>query len=117
MVRPVTSDASDPERPGVCLWCGRGFSPRRNGGKPQAFCRPACRREFDTAGRRWMAEAIASRRLTVEALRNGLVTTRALVSAAPSTVPVGQRLAPIALYADSPYTVQQHLEAAMARAI
>jgi hypothetical protein len=46
----------------VCLWCGNGFTPRRDGGKRQVFCCPACRRAFDAAGRRWVAEAIASAR-------------------------------------------------------
>jgi len=38
-----------------CLWCGRAFTPRATGGKAQRFCRPACRRAFDAAGRRWVA--------------------------------------------------------------
>ena len=36
----------------ICQWCGKEFDPRCDGGKPQVFCRPACRREFDTARRR-----------------------------------------------------------------
>jgi hypothetical protein len=62
----------------VCLWCGKGFASRRDGGKRQVFCRPACRRGIDAAGRRWVSEAIATGTLTVEALRNGAATTRAL---------------------------------------
>src|SRR5690242_9255101 len=55
----------------VCLWCNDSFEPRRSGGKQQAFCRPACRRAFDVAGRRWVAEAIAAGVLTVDALKSG----------------------------------------------
>jgi hypothetical protein len=102
-MRTQTSDRA-------CLWCGRRFTPRSDGGKRQLFCRAACRRGFDAAGRRWVAEAIATGVLTVDALKNGLTTTRALVPAATSSMPVGQRLAPVAPDADS-------LEAAMARAI
>jgi hypothetical protein len=72
----------------VCLWCGKGFTPRRHGGKRQVFCRPACRRDFDAAGRRWVAEAIATGALTVDALRNGAAATRALLSGAISPAPV-----------------------------
>lgn len=27
-----------------CSWCGKEFSPRRNGGKPQRYCSSACRK-------------------------------------------------------------------------
>jgi hypothetical protein len=63
----------------ICVWCGRAFAPRRDGGKRQVFCRPVCRRAFDAAGRRWVADAIASGMLTVDGLRNGPATTRALL--------------------------------------
>jgi len=62
----------------VCLWCGKGFTPRATGGKPQAFCRPACRRAFDASGRRWVSVAIATGVLTVDGLRNDPAATRAL---------------------------------------
>lgn len=75
---------------GACLWCGRGFTPRVDGGKRQVFCREACRRAFDAAGRQWVAEAIAGGMLTVDALRNGAAATRALPSAAISPPPVSQ---------------------------
>jgi len=42
-----------------CTWCGRAFTPRTTGGKLQTFCRTGCRRAFDTAGRKYVAEAIA----------------------------------------------------------
>ena len=62
----------------VCFWCGREFTPRRDGGKPQVFCRPTCRRDCDRAGRRCVAQAIASGVLTVGALRDASAATRAL---------------------------------------
>jgi hypothetical protein len=68
----------------MCGWCGRAFAPRRDGGKPQLFCRPVCRRAFDAAGRRWVSEAIATGMLSLDALRNGAVTTRALL---PGAIP------------------------------
>jgi hypothetical protein len=40
------------------LWCGNAFLPRATGGKRQVFCRPACRRAFDAAGRRRVAAAL-----------------------------------------------------------
>jgi hypothetical protein len=61
-----------------CPWCEKGFTPRSDGGKPQLFCRPACRRHFDAAGRRWVAEAIATGVLPLDALRSGAAATRAL---------------------------------------
>lgn len=67
-----------------CAWCSRAFAPRATGGKPQVFCRPACRRSFDAAGRRWIAAAIAARTLTPDQLRNGPRTTRALPTGAIS---------------------------------
>jgi hypothetical protein len=105
----------------VCLWCGRGFAPRSDGGKRQLFCRPACRRGFDAAGRRWVAEAIATGVLTVDVLRHGLAATRALVPTATSPALLGevpsQRLTPVASRAANRYTRQQDLEQRMAQAI
>jgi hypothetical protein len=63
-----------------CLWCGRRFMPRASGGKPQSFCRPACRRALDARGRRWIAAALADGRLTIGDLRNGRAATRALAT-------------------------------------
>jgi hypothetical protein len=81
-----------------CLWCGKGFTPRRDGGKPQVFCRPVCRRRFDAAGRRWVADAIATGALTVDALRNGAAATRALLAGGAPPVPISepQKPAPVA---------------------
>ena len=36
-----------------CGWCGAPFPDRQTGGKPQQFCRPACRRNLDAALRAW----------------------------------------------------------------
>jgi hypothetical protein len=80
-----------------CAWCGRAFIPRATGGKRQVFCRPACRRGFDAAGRRWVAEAIATGTLSLDALRNGAAATRALVAAAISPVPIPAPEAPAAV--------------------
>jgi hypothetical protein len=77
-----------------CAWCGRAFIPRATGGKRQVFCRPACRRGFDAAGRRWVSEAIASGMLTVEALRNGAAATRALAPGAISPAPISEHEKP-----------------------
>jgi hypothetical protein len=71
-----------------CAWCGRAFIPRATGGKRQVFCRPACRRDFDAAGRRWVADAIAAGVLTVGTIRNGDAATRALLAGAISPAPV-----------------------------
>jgi hypothetical protein len=85
------------------------------------FCCPVCRRAFDAAGRQWVAEAIATGVLTVDALKNGPVSTRALGPATTSPLPVGevppQRFEPVASRADSPYAPQQKLERLMAQAI
>jgi len=105
----------------VCLWCSRGFAPRRSGGKRQVFCRPACRRAFDAAGRRWVAEAIAAGVLTLDALKNGATATRALapatISPAPKIEAPPHHPAPAAHRAQSSYTRQQDLERLMAQAI
>ena len=112
--------APEAEAPKTCLWCGRPFQARRDGGKRQVFRRPACRRDFDAAGRRWVAEAIATGAMTVDALRNGLAATRALVPAAIS--PTSECEAPLQHLArvsppDFCYTRQRDLERLMAQAI
>ena len=79
----------------ACTWCRRYFKPRSDGGRAQRFCRPACRRAFEAASRRFVAEAMAAGTLTVDALRNGLGATRALLpgamsaSAIPPAPPAG----------------------------
>jgi hypothetical protein len=61
-----------------CLWCGHAFTPRASGGKRQRFCRPACRRAIDAAGRRYVEVAVADGALTIPDLRNASRATRAL---------------------------------------
>ena len=87
---------SSPNTP-PCAWCGRPFTPRATGGHTQRSCRSSCRKAFDAAGRRWVAEAIAAGMLTVSALRNGAATTRALLPGAISpAVHEPQKPAPVA---------------------
>jgi hypothetical protein len=105
----------------ICLWCGKGFTPRRDGGKRQVFCCPVCRRAFDAAGRQWVAEAIAIGVLTVQELNDGLRATRAFVPAdtrpAPASARRPQHPTPVAPRAEARYTPQQQLELAMAQAV
>lgn len=63
----------------VCRWCGRAFQ-RRGGGRVQRFCRPACRRALDAAGRRFVADALASGLLTVADLGTHPAATRAFAT-------------------------------------
>jgi hypothetical protein len=70
--RQMTSDRA-------CPWCGKGFTPRRDGGKEQRFCSAACRHALDAAGRRWITATLASGALTLVDLRNGTAATRALL--------------------------------------
>lgn len=71
----------------TCRWCSRTFRPRGSGGKAQHFCRPACRRALDAAGRRYVAEALASGMLTVADLESGPAATRALPIEAAEPLP------------------------------
>jgi hypothetical protein len=70
-----------------CRWCGHAFMPRTGGGKPQTFCRPAHRRAYDHAGRRYVAAALADGTLTVGALRSGYSPTPAFLSEVVSPTP------------------------------
>jgi hypothetical protein len=107
----------------VCLWCRKEFTPRRDGGKRQLFCRPVCRRDFDAAGRRWVAEAIATGVLTVDALKISPVATRALVPASISPALVAGDAAPpwhpapVAPRAESDHARQTAFEQLLARTI
>ena len=94
--RKLRPNGAQQPDPALACGCGKGFIPRR--GKPQVFCRVACRRAFDAAGRRWVADAITAGMLTIDALRNGAATTRALLSGAVSTasLPEPQKPAPVA---------------------
>ena len=44
----------------ICPWCERPFTPRRTGGKPQRFCRDACRRAFERELRAWARDQITA---------------------------------------------------------
>jgi hypothetical protein len=79
-----------------CQWCSRTFTRRRDGGKPQTFCRPACRRALDAAGRKFIAAAIASGTLTVDALKAGPAATRALPPRTISPAPIDAARPPVA---------------------
>jgi hypothetical protein len=76
----------------TCVWCGTSFSPRLTGGTAQRFCRPTCRRGLDAAGRRWVADAVATGVLTIGAIRDGCPAARALPSGADSPAEVPQPL-------------------------
>ena len=52
----------------TCPWCDIRFSTRQNGGKPQRFCCPACRRNFHDSLRRWAFEQWEMRQVTTETL-------------------------------------------------
>jgi len=71
-----------------CQWCDGSFEPRSDGGKAQRFCRPACRRALDAAGRRLITAALASGTLTIVGLKDGSAATRALLAGAISAVPI-----------------------------
>jgi hypothetical protein len=90
-----------------CDWCGRPFQARQSGGHPQRFCRPACRRAYEAAGRRWMAEAVVAGVLTVDMLRSGVGATRASA----------HRPAAVERRTENGRTAQDTLEQAMQRAI
>lgn len=64
-----------------CLWCPTEYEPRRDGGKAQRFCSPACRRAFDQAAREYVREAVKAGTLTVAEIQNTPRATRALVTA------------------------------------
>jgi hypothetical protein len=62
-----------------CAWCDQPFRMRHSGGHAQRFCRPACRRKFHAAVRRWGLDAVGTGALTIADIRNGPATTRALI--------------------------------------
>jgi hypothetical protein len=80
-----------------CDWCDRPFRVRTTGGHAQRFCREACRRALDRAGRRFIAEAIADGTLTPAALKSGYAATRALLFEAVSPQPIDPDRTPAAL--------------------
>ena len=78
---PASGDrCSRPGESGImncaCLWCGRPFEPRSNGGKRQRFCAEPCRRAFAKAALAWTVEAVASGALVREELWSASPATR-----------------------------------------
>ncbi len=53
----------------ICTWCGTEYEPRNNGGKPQRFCSPDCRRDFFAACRAWAAREFEAGRVSVKDLQ------------------------------------------------
>jgi hypothetical protein len=94
----------------------------------QRFCRPACRRALDAAGRRWIAGALASGALTPDDVRDGSPTTRAehpsAEAAAPAPGHPAEQSAPVApperpgeAAEDSPFTETWEFRAIVAEAV
>lgn len=83
----------------TCRWCGRAFAPRGSG-KAQHFCRPACRRALDAAGRRYVAEALGSGVLTIADLESGPAATCALAEEGKEPSPHAETAEPDALLSD-----------------
>ena len=88
--------------------------------RPQRPCLPLVREAVRSLPR-WVAEAIATGLLTLDALKNGPTATRALVPTAVSSPHADeaarQSPAPVAPRADSRSAHQQDLERLMAKAI
>jgi hypothetical protein len=99
-----------------CPWCGNRFERRNDGGKAQRFCRSACRRALDAAGRRWIAGALASGALTLDDLRNGFLTTRALLPS-PETPAPGPTDRPDEVAEGLPFTETWEFRARVAEAV
>lgn len=58
----------------ICTWCGRRFSPRRNGGSRQRFCGQEHRSKFWASARRWGERAVTT----------GVVSVADIQSAVPA---------------------------------
>lgn len=76
---PVDRRREDGPMAGSCLWCGRQFEPRKDGGKRQRFCCSDHRRAFHRAAARWMADAIETGLVSRAVLREGLSGNAALL--------------------------------------
>jgi hypothetical protein len=70
------SASAGPDPTCTCLWCGKKFGPRQDGGKRQRFCAEPCRRHFAKAALAWVMDAVATGKLSREDLRNGPPATR-----------------------------------------
>ncbi len=60
----------------LCTWCGSQYESRSNGGRPQRFCSPDCRRDFFAACRAWAVREFEAGRVSVKDL-HGASTQRA----------------------------------------
>ena len=70
------SASAGPDPTCTCLWYGKKFGPRQDGGKRQRFCAEPCRRHFAKAALAWTEEAVASGALAREQLRKASPATR-----------------------------------------
>ena len=124
-LRRVPDDDPTTEANGCSLWCGSRLGGRNDGDKAQRFCRPACRRALDAAGRRWIAGALASGALSSGDVRNGSLTTRALLPCAEAQAPAHGQSAPVVApperpdeaAEDSPFTETWEFRAMVAEAV
>ncbi len=65
----VATPARDADMTRDCSWCGTKFSARRDGGKIQRFCQPACRQAFHRALRDWAWDQWQAGQITTSVLR------------------------------------------------
>ena len=75
----MTATVSSAPTTDCCLWCGRSYEARKDGGKRQRFCSPAHRRAFYHAAGLWMAAAIETGLVSRALLRKGLASNAALL--------------------------------------
>jgi hypothetical protein len=59
----------------ACVWCGKDFCKRTNGGKEQMFCVQACREEWHRAKRDYLEDKLASGVITVEEIKSARFRT------------------------------------------
>jgi len=74
----------------VCLWCRSQFQPRASGGEAQRFCSGGCRREFHTAARIYVRQAVEAGRLDTATLKECLATSVQGASEGNSASPAAQ---------------------------
>ncbi len=56
----------------TCPWCGTSFMPRSDGGKPQRFCSPPCRKKYHAGCRAWAEDRVNRGLLPISALKRAL---------------------------------------------
>ena len=93
----------------ACEWCGSAFEAVKRGDRAKRFCSDSCRAGFHSAARRWVQNAIAEGRLTIDELRAGISSPCTAESEGSTTIPApdpGNRLprarATCTLTTDSP---------------